>query len=483
MSNQNQEFNQPHDGGIAAPPRWLLWGVIGLFVLAIVGGVAGVWVFRDVLRPSQQQRVMDMFPFMEAFMRGGEALPTPDIQITSTISAESLLNMGPVNVATSTPTATEIVASTATPVPQTVEPTTPPTTAPTVEVSSTPEPTVAANLPTPTPTPVVVTEISNARIIPPSNRIYGVTHIQQDWNNCGPANITMALSYFGWTEDISVAADYLKTDREDKNVSPSEMVNFVDEETGIRAITRIGGDLDILRALLAANFPVIIETGYMFEGYDWIGHYRTLVAYDDGAQLFYIYDSFLGNGTNGEGIIESYSDLDQHWRAFNRTFIVLYQRERESEVAAILGDLVDPQLAAQHALEVAREEARANPQDSFAWFNMGTAYTRLGQYEDAAVAYDQSRRVEFPALPWRMLWYQFGIYEAYYNVGRYEEILSLVESNLNNGGQYVEETFYWQGRAYAAQGLNTEAAASFRRAIAQNSHFDEARQQLQALSS
>jgi hypothetical protein len=487
MSTENQEHHQqPHDGGVSAPPRWLLWGVIGLFVLAIVGGVAGIWIFRDVLRPSQQQRVMDMFPFMHAFMRGGEAIPTPELQITSTISAGSLLDMGPIVVSTSTPTATEIVEATATmevTVEATVEAAVAATIPPTIAVSPTPEPTVAVNLPTPTPTTIEVTQVSSGQTLPPANRIYGITHIQQDWNNCGPANITMALSYYGWTEDISVAASYLKTDREDKNVSPSELVSFVDEETGIRAITRIGGDLGILRALLAANFPVIIETGYMFEGYDWIGHYRTLVAYDDNLQLFYIYDSFLGDGTSGEGITESYDELDEHWRAFNRTFIVLYERERENEVAQIIGNLADPQLAAQHALEVAQQEARENPQDSFAWFNMGTAFTRLGQYEDAATAYDQARRVQFPVLPWRMLWYQFGMYEAYFNVGRYEDVLSIVEYNLNNGGQYVEETFYWQGRVYAAQGLNSEAASSFRRAIAQNSHFEAAREALNSVSS
>lgn len=479
MSTEHKDNQQqPHEGGLSAPPRWLLWGVIALFVLAIIGSVAGIWVFRDVLRPSQQQRVMDSFPFMRAFMRGGEALPTPDLQITSTISAESLLDL-PVVVATSTSTPTEEPSVTSTPVAVV------PTASPTVEATSaTPAPTrTATSLPTPTPVTPEPTALGRVSTSLNANRLYGFTHIQQDWNNCGPANVTMALSYYGWAEDMTVASTYLKTDREDKNVSPGELVSFVNEETGVRAITRIGGDLDLLRTLLANNFPVIIETGYMFEGYDWIGHYRTLVAYDDSQQIFYIYDSFLGAGDSGQGITETYRALDEHWRAFNRTFIVIYQQEREGEVAAILGDLADPQLAAAHALEVAQEEATANPQDSFAWFNMGTAFTRLGQFEDAAVAFDQARRVEFPELPWRMLWYQFGMYEAYFNVGRYEDVLSLVEINLINGGQYVEETFYWQGRVYAAQGLTSQAAESYRRALSQNSHYTAARQALDALNS
>jgi hypothetical protein len=473
MSNEHNINNQrPHEGGLSAPPRWLLWSVIAIFVLAIAGGVTGIVIFRDVLRPSQQQRVMDMFPFMRAFMRGGEALPTPELQLTSTISAADLLNL---QIATRTLTPTQEAPATPTPSPAaspTAEATFTPT--PTPTVTPTVLPTQAAAVPT-------TAEANSAANVPTSFRMYGFTHVQQDWNNCGAANITMALSYYGWQEDISVAVSYLKTDREDKNVSPIELVNFVNEETGVRAITRIGGDLDLLRTLIANNFPVIIETGYMFEGYDWIGHYRTLVAYDDLIQTFYIYDSFLGIA-NGEGISETYNELDEHWRAFNRAFIVLYGQERESELAALLGELADPQLAAERALTVAQEEARENPQDSFAWFNIGTALTKLGQYEDAANAYDLARRSQLPELPWRMLWYQFGMYEAYFNVGRYEDILSLVTSNLNNGGQYVEETYYWQGRVYAAQGLTSQAADAYRRALGVNAQFAAAREALDALS-
>ncbi|NWF67822.1 MAG: C39 family peptidase [Chloroflexi bacterium] len=466
--------NHARDGhdSLHAPPRWLLWGLVALFILAIAGGITGVWIFRDVLRPSQQQRVMDMLPFMRAFMRGGEALPTPELQLTSTISAMDLLN-SPLEIPTSTPTATAEIAASPTAAPtQTLPPDA--TTLP----SATPTPTENAPLVSPTPAPTQVG--SN---LPTSARMFGFSYVRQDWNNCGPANITMALSYFGWQEDMAAAVSYLKTDREDKNVSPIEMVNFVNEETGVRAITRIGGDLDVLRALIATNFPVVIETGYMFEGYDWIGHYRTLVAYDDLQQIFYIYDSFLGSGGSGEGFAESYAELDRHWQAFNRTFIVLYQQERENELRAVLGDLADPTMAAEHALATAQEEARANPQNSFAWFNMGTAFVRLSRYEEAAAAYDRARQVTVPQMPWRMLWYQFGMYEAYYEVGRYDDILSLVTANLTNGGQYVEETFYWQGRAYLAQGQDNLAAESFRRALANNSHFDAAREALEALSS
>jgi len=62
-----------------APPRFLLIGVVLLFFM-IVGGIgAGILVFREVLLPSQQQRVIDVLPFMRALMRPtpvGGTLPT-----------------------------------------------------------------------------------------------------------------------------------------------------------------------------------------------------------------------------------------------------------------------------------------------------------------------------------------------------------------------------------------------------------------------
>jgi tetratricopeptide (TPR) repeat protein len=233
----------------------------------------------------------------------------------------------------------------------------------------------------------------------------------------------------------------------------------------------------MLKALIAANYPVIIETGEMFEAYDWIGHYRTLVAYDDILGVFYAYDSFLGI-SNGEGVTIPYREQDERWKAFNRVFIVLYPPQDEQKVAAILGPLYDEQSANEHAFAVAQNEARQNPQDAFAWFNMGSSLAALGRYEEAARAYDRARQIG--ELPWRMLWYQFGVFEAYFNVGRYDDIIALAQANLNNSPE-LEESYYWQGRALAAQGKTTEAATAFRAALRRNPRYEAARIALDGL--
>ena len=454
------------DSEPVSPPPFLVWLIAGIFLLTVVGATGGVIVFRNVLRPGQQQRVVNMLPFMEAFLPrnpgAGTALPTALPTYVSALSSDDLINTVLVS-----PTP-EIIPTT------TVQPPTPTSIAVATSTSApTLEPTNTLTSTSTTEAPILPTATPNAA--PPTANLYGFTYTRQTWNNCGPATITMGLSYFGWREDQDFAAAFLKPDEEDKNVTPQEMVSFVNEQSGVRAITRMGGTLDLLKMLIANGYPVILSIGFMPEGYDWLGHYRSIVGYDDYRGVFYAYDSFLGNGDNGEGIVLSFDEIDQDWRQFNRNFIVLYRQEEESTLSQLLGEQADPERSAELALEIARQEARANPQDGFAWFNMGTSLVALERYDEASLAYDQSRRFN---LPWRMMWYQFGPYIAYFNVERHDDVLALTTANLNNGGQYVEETHYWQGRAYVAQGNIDEARRAFNAALSINPRFSAAQEAL-----
>jgi tetratricopeptide (TPR) repeat protein len=254
-------------------------------------------------------------------------------------------------------------------------------------------------------------------------------------------------------------------------------VRFVNEQSQLRAIARVGGDLNTLKALIAYKFPVIIERGAMFEAYDWVGHYQLLVAYDDNQRNFYAFDTFMGTGAAELGVVESYQSLDADWRAFNRTYIVIYNPADESILQTLLGERWNEQESAQIAFDVAQSEARANRQDGFAWFNMGSSLTVLGRYSEAARAFDQARQRE---LPWRMLWYQFGMFEAYYQTQRYDDVLSLAQSNLTTSAE-LEESYYWIGRVYEAQGDTAKAASEYQRALNFNSTFQAAREALDSL--
>ena len=134
--------------------------------------------------------------------------------------------------------------------------------------------------------------------IPQAVRLGTLDHHFQSWNNCGPATLAMALSYFDIHRSQEEAAAVLKPDPEDRNVSPYEMADYVNDQTSQSALSRTNGDMDLLRRLLAGGYPVIVELGldppgeYRWMG--WYGHYLLVVAYDDLAEQVWVYDSWFG---------------------------------------------------------------------------------------------------------------------------------------------------------------------------------------------
>ena len=110
----------------------------------------------------------------------------------------------------------------------------------------------------------------------------------------------MVLSYYGWPYDQQTAAGWLKPTVADKNVTPPEMVAYVQQQTtlpNLRALWRYGGDLDLIKTLIAAQIPVIVESGFQPPEHEWMGHYITVVAYDDAVQTIWTFDSYTGIGT------------------------------------------------------------------------------------------------------------------------------------------------------------------------------------------
>ncbi|HEX2905250.1 MAG TPA: C39 family peptidase [Phototrophicaceae bacterium] len=319
---------------------------------------------------------------------------------------------------------------------------------------------------------------------PASHEITGFTHIPQHWNNCGPATLTMALTYFGVAADQTPAANWLKPNPEDGNVNPWQLVDYVNTQLPgtTRALMRVGGDLETLKSLLVNNFPVIIEEGYdpEPERLGWMGHFLLLVGYDDGTQMFKAQDSYLGPNRQ-----YAYADILKFWNHFNNTYVVVYDFAREQEVLTLLGDNADVNQNYLNALELNRQRALQDPNDAFVWFNMGTNYVKLASvdakaYDYAAVAFDKAREI---GLPWRMLWYQFGPYEAYNAVGRYQDVLDLAHTILSEPGtsQHIEETFYYVAVAREGLGEPERALINYQEAVNQNTNFTLAREAIKRL--
>jgi tetratricopeptide (TPR) repeat protein len=337
-----------------------------------------------------------------------------------------------------------------------------PTQSPTpLPVYETPTP-IATPLPTWTPI-YIPTQVP----LPKQTKLSNIKYEQQGWNNCGPTTMTMALSYYGWYNDQYTAAKWMKPNDEDKNVSPWQMVRFVNENTGVKALYRYGGTIPALKRLLAAGFPVVVEESIQPAGDDWMGHYVLLMGYDDYEQHFLTFDSFLGSNQQ-QGRASPYSTFDERWRHFNRVFMVVYQPSQEMQLREALGGYVDTVYGYETALATARTEADRQRDDAWAWFNMGTAYVLLKQYNNGAIAFDQA--FSLGRLPWRTLWYQFGPYEAYFQVGDYNNVRALANATLATT-KYVEESYYWTGMAYAAEGNRSAAIDQFNLALYYNRNF------------
>lgn len=337
----------------------------------------------------------------------------------------------------------------------------------------------AGTIPTVLPSPVP-TASPTPLPIAPAGRLNNITHQFQTWNNCGPATLAMSLSYFGLRSTQNETAAFLKPDPEDRNVTPNEMAAYVNTQTELAAITRANGNLDTLRQLIAAGFPVIVEIGidppgeYSWMG--WYGHYLLVVAYDDASQEVWLYDSWFGTsdvpGANADslGRAMDYQTFANYWEQFTYNYLVLFRPEQRQQVTTIIGQDMDDRLMWQNVLNHVLTALNEEPDNQFLWFNLGTAYNALGDYERAALAFDQAREI---GLPWRMLWYQFGPFEAYYQVGRYEDVILLANVTLHNR-PYFEESFYYKGLAMAALGDPAGARQNLEKAVQFNPNFTPA---------
>lgn len=361
--------------------------------------------------------------------------------------------------------------------------------------------------PTRLPGGPTTTPSSTAEPLPSSVILDDITFVSEQgrWNYCGPSNLTMALNYWGWSGDRDDVGrvvkpgennpnmDFIERGRTDKNVMPYELLDFVNENTEFRALSRIGGNLELIKRFIANGFPVIIEKGYYEADYrhivDWLGHYMFVTGYDDARQTFIVQDAWDKNHP-GANIDSPYTEFLEGWRSFNYLFMVLYPPDREDDVVKLLGPWADAEWANRHALEIATQEAQdlAGIDQYFAWFNQGSSHVALYEYVDAANAYDYAFQL-YNALddsthnrPYRMTWYQTGPYWAYYYSTRYQDVIALANKTLNEwSGETLEESIYWRGMARLAIGETDNAIADFRQAVYLNPNFGPGLAELAAL--
>ena len=356
--------------------------------------------------------------------------------------------------------------------------------------------TLTAMAPTPTSTSLPLTETPvplpslTPTPIPASLALTGIHHEYQQFNNCAPASLSMVLSHWGWGGDQFQTSAYLRPsfETDDKNVNPFEIVDYVQKNTQFDAVWRVGGNLDLLKRLLAAGYPVLIEKG-LSDPHDhaWLGHYQVLSGYDDAKAQFLVYDSYEGPP---EAYGVSYDVIAQFWRHFNFVYVVVFPRDRTADVRSILGANSDPQTNFQSAAQVASAETGSltGREQFFAWFNLGSNLVYLQDYANAARAYDHAFALyavlPYDERPWRLLWYLDGPYPAYYYTGRYQDVIDLAHTALLNVDKPVlEETYYWRGMAKEALDDRAGAVEDLTRAATLNPNSTPAAEELRRINS
>lgn len=337
---------------------------------------------------------------------------------------------------------------------------------------STAIPTPTPTLPSPTPEPPPSFPPGHGALAPERHRLPGVVHTWQKWNNCGPSSVMMALSAFGMSIDQLEIAAVLKPDREDTNVSPEELAEYI-RGRGLGAIVRPNGDAASARALVAAGLPVIAEQWIDVEGRGEMGHYRVLVGYDDASGELIAMDSYYGADRR-----LPYAQVEAEWRPFSGVFVAVYAEEQSDALAAALGADIEERAAWSRALQRAAAWAGAEPNAPWAWFALGEARSRLGDWRGSVDAFERANAI---GLPMRAYWYQFGFARSLLELGMHERLLAQADVTLETmQGENLEEWHVYRGHALAALGRRTEAREAFERAVAFNPSSSMARAALEA---
>ena len=343
-----------------------------------------------------------------------------------------------------------------------------------------PNPTGTKNPVTPTTSPTSValeTPIPATATLPPlpaQALLTSPAYEKQTPNNCGPAALSMMLHIFGWSGTQKDISDVIKPVVGDRNVNPEELAYWVRNYAGwLRIEYRVGGDLETLKRLLAAAYPVIIEGTTSLNPEDsgwpdddlWAAHYLLLTGYDDATKTFTVQDTYRGPDRQ-----VPYDQLVTEWKPFNYLYMILYLPEQEDEMKGLLASNWGPDLNRQNSLASSQAATVQDPSDAFAWFNLGSNLVYFERYDEANAAYDKAREL---GLPQRMFRYQFGPFIANFQSNRTEDLLSLTDYALQRT-EMSEETWLWHGWALYRKGDGKGAVKDWRKALAIHPGYQDA---------
>ncbi len=280
-------------------------------------------------------------------------------------------------------------------------------------------------------------------------------HTFQTFNNCGPASLSMALSYY----DIAVSQKDLgdslrpyqhpKGNNDDKSVTLTELA-LKATEYNLAAYHRPAGNIEILKYFINNDIPIIAKT-WLTEDED-IGHYRIIKGFDSNTKTIIQDDSM-----QGKDLSYTYERFNNLWEKFNYEFLVLVPTGKEETALKILGDLATEKKAWETALQKADQQTKKDVSNIYAQFNRSVALYQSNRYQEAVAVYENIA----DKLPSRTLWYQIEPILAYYQLGEYDTVLKITSQILNNQNRAFSELYSLQGKIYELRGEEKKAQESF----------------------
>ncbi|MBU3957097.1 C39 family peptidase [Patescibacteria group bacterium] len=330
---------------------------------------------------------------------------------------------------------------------------------------------VVEKLPVPVASPEATPSITLAQ--PGEKALLSGTKVAyQTFNNCGPATLSMILSYYDIRKSQKELGDEMRPyqhpqgDNDDKIIFPTEFVAWV-EKFGLKAAYRPNGSLELLKLFLANEIPVVVKT-WLRPNED-IGHFRIIRGFDEGAKVLIDDDSYFGPNRR-----LSYFDFMSMWQPFNYGYIPVYKPEKEEIVKAILGQEQDSEVAYWKAVNRAQKENQLDPNNIYPFFNLSTSYYHVGEYEKSVTEF---KKVE-SRLPRRMLWYQIEPILAYKELKNYGRVFEISNWLFDHGNRAFSELYQIRGEIYLERGDKEAARREFESALQYNQNFQPAKEAL-----
>lgn len=300
--------------------------------------------------------------------------------------------------------------------------------------------------------------------IPASYIIPQRTHVFQSFNNCGPATLSMALSY----EDINISQDQLGSilrpyqipggNNDDKSVTLTE-VAMQARVYNLNSYLRPNGTIEKIKQLVSSNIPVVTRT-WLTPDED-IGHYRVVRGYDDDTQEFIQDDSL-----QGKNLRISYTEFEKLWVPFNFEYLVIVNNSKKTTVEGILGNDLDESIAWQNAKSRIEKEIQIDPSNWHLTFALSRIYYYLNDYKKSV---EEFNKVE-DRLSFRTLWYQIEPIYAIYQTKDLERVLRITKNVLNNQNRAYSELYILRGDIYRAREHIESANAEYKKAAFYNSN-------------